>query len=152
MQQATITSSIIDNPKRELTGDETIKQLLPLLVSGTELLSINQTESLVLLKDGKGKMKTFSYCVSHTNQIEEGGWQPKLEHYFRGSTHHTERDFQKLFTAKPVGKLKALQSETDKLFVLVHRVGKRRKFIDEIGNIFVKGKGRYLQFPEQVSY
>ena len=52
----------------------------------------------------------------------------------------------------PVGKLKPFQSETDKLFVAVHRVGKRRKMIDETGNIFVKVTGRYWKFPEQVSY
>jgi hypothetical protein len=144
--------SVMDNPNRELTGDETIKQLLPLLDSGTVILAINQSETLVLLKDSKGRLETFSYCVSHTNQIENGGWQPKLEHYLRGSTHHTERDFQKLFATKPVGALKAFQSKTDKLFVAVHRVGKRRKMIDEIGNIFVKVTGRYWKFPEQVSY
>jgi hypothetical protein len=55
-------------------------------------------------------------------------------------------------TPVPVGKLTPFQSSTEKLFVAVHRVGKRRKMIDEIGNVFVKANGRYWKFPEQVSY
>jgi hypothetical protein len=142
----------MDNPNRELTGDETIKQLLPLLDRGTVILAINQVELLVLLKDSKCKLKAFKYCVSRPSVIENGSWQSKLEHYFLGYTHHIERDFQQLFTTKPVGSLKRFQSETEKLHVIVHRVGKRRKMIDEIGNIFVKATGRYCKFPEQVSY
>lgn len=52
----------------------------------------------------------------------------------------------------PVGKLSIFKSETEKLFVEVYRVGMRRKWIDEAGNIFVKASGKVLKFPEQVSY
>jgi hypothetical protein len=34
----------------------------------------------------------------------------------------------------------------------VTRVGKRRRMIDEIGNLFVKASGQYWKFPEQVDY
>jgi hypothetical protein len=95
-------SSSMDNPNRELTDDETIKQLLPLLDSGSVILAINQAKALALLKKNKGKLETFSYCVSHTAQIESGGWKPKLDHYFRGSTHHNERDFKELFATNSV--------------------------------------------------
>lgn len=145
-------SSIIDNPNRELSDDETIEQLMPLLDSGTQILAINQAKELVLLKDGEGTLEAFSYCVSHTNQIENSGWQPKLEHYLRGTTHHNKRDFQELFATKPVGALKLFSSETEKLYVSVLRVGLRRKMIDEIGNVFVKAAGHYRKYPEQVSY
>jgi hypothetical protein len=145
-------SSVMDNPNRELTDEETMKQLVPLLGNGTVILGINQANTLVLLKDSKGKFETFSYCVSHTAQIENGGSESKLYHYFRGSTHHNQRDFQELFAKKPVGVLKVFRSETEKLYVTVHRVGKRRKMIDEIGNLFIKATGRYWKFPEQISY
>lgn len=55
-------------------------------------------------------------------------------------------------TIKPTGKLKKFISTTEKTHVHVHRVGKRCKFIDETGDIFVKVFGRVLKFPEQVSY
>ena len=53
-------SSIIDNPNRELSDDETIEQLMPLLDSGTQILAINQAKELVLLKDGEGTLEAFS--------------------------------------------------------------------------------------------
>lgn len=142
----------MDNPNRELTADETIKQLQPLLEDETEILAINQTELLALLKDCKGNLKAFSYCVSHTYQIENGSWQSKLEHYFRGSTHHQIRDFKELFGSKPVGTLKRYQSDKGPLYVNVHRVGMRRKYIDEIGNVFIKAFNKPWKFPEQISY
>ena len=140
-------SSVMDSPNRELSDEETINQLLPLLDNRTVILAINQANTLVLSKNSKGIFETLSYCVSHTAQIEKEGWQSKLDHYFRGSTHHNQRDFQELFANKPVGALKVFRSETEKLYVIVHRVGKRRKMIDEIGNLFVKSTGRYWKFP-----
>ena len=53
---------------------------------------------------------------------------------------------------KPIGKLSLYNSDTDSLYVNVYRVGKRRKKVDEVGNIFVKAFNRYWKFPEQVSY
>ena len=144
--------SIIDNPNRELTDAETIEQLMPLVSEGSQLLAINRKERLVLLKHDNDDLESWSYDVSNTNVIEGGGWKPKLEHYFRGSTHHQMRDFRELFGSKPVGTLKRFQSDTELLYVNVHRVGKRRKFIDDIGNVFVKAFSKTWKFPEQVSY
>lgn len=36
--------------------------------------------------------------------------------------------------------------------VHVHRVGKRRKHVDEAGNIFVKAFGEWWKFPQEVEY
>jgi hypothetical protein len=142
----------IDAPKQALTDIETINQLLPLLNAGIKILAINQSENLVLLKSLSGKLEAYSYCVSHASKLTDYGWEPKLEHYFRGVTHHSTRDFQQLFRKAPVGALAYFKSDTDLLYVSVTRVGKRRRMIDEIGNLFVKASGQYWKFPEQVDY
>lgn len=145
-------TSLIDNPNRELTDDETIQQLSLLLEPGTELLGINQTKNLILLKKANGNMQAFSYCVSHIGVIENKAWASKLEHSLNGGTHHIQQDFQKLFANKPVGILKQHKIKLCNSYVNVHRIGKRRKMIDEIGNIFLKVNGHYRLFPDQVSY
>ena len=145
-------STSMDNPNRELTDAETIEQLIQLVPDGSQLLAINRKERLVLLKHDNDDVEAWSYEVSKPSVIEDGGWKSKLEHYFRGSTHHQMRDFRELFSNKPVGSLKRFQSDTELLYVNVHRVGKRRKLIDEIGNVFVKAFNKPWKFPEQVSY
>ena len=106
----------------------------------------------MLLKYSNGQLRVFSYDIRDFGAIEDGGWKPKLEHYLRGSTHHQERDFKELFASHPVGVLKRFQGDSEPLYVNVNRVGKRRKLIDEIGNIFVKAFGQTWKFPEQVEY
>ena len=144
--------STIDNPNRELTDDETIEQLMPLVLDGAKILAINCKERLFLLKDCKGNLESWSYAVSYPSVIEDRGWKSKLEHYLLGSTHHQMREFRELFGSKPAGTLKRFQSNSELLYVNVHRVGKRRKLIDEVGNIFVKAFNKTWKFPEQVSY
>ncbi|MFW6100809.1 MAG: hypothetical protein ACOC90_05430 [Bacteroidota bacterium] len=54
---------------------------------------------------------------------------------------------------EPQGKLKPYKpkpGENDS--VHVHRVGKRRKYIDNAGHIFVKALGQWWKFPEEVEY
>lgn len=52
----------------------------------------------------------------------------------------------------PKGKLSRFTSSTESESVFVHKVGTRRKYIDETGQIFVKCFNRIWKFPEQVSY
>jgi len=150
--------SIIDNPNRALTDKETIEQLLPVLPDGNSPLAVNQVENLVLLKNKKGVLNAFSYCVSHFAQVGKDCWESKLGHEPLGFTHHTKDNFVALFGTnqagafKQVGTLQRFKSDTDLLYVTVFRVGIRRKMVDEIGNIFVKAFGSYWKFPEQVSY
>ena len=144
--------SSMKNPNRDLTSAETITQLLPLFGSDIQLLAVNLTQHLVLLKNSEGILESFSYCVSHVSSCEPNGFQHELQHYLLGVTHHTNRDFKTLFGLSPIGKLSFFKSASDFLFVDVFRVGRRRKMIDEVGNIFVKVSGRFLKFPDQVSY
>jgi hypothetical protein len=55
-------------------------------------------------------------------------------------------------TIKPTGKLTFFQSETEPLYVNVHRVGMRRKYVDTVGRVFIKSFNKYWKFPEQVEH
>lgn len=142
----------VANPHRDLADAELMRLLTPLFKSSTSVLAINQSERLVLVKDCDGKLSAFSYCASHVNQATPTHYLHKLEHYLLGATHHTMRDFKTLFANKPVGTLKRFTSATEQLYVTVTRVGKRRKMIDEVGNVFVKALNEYFKFPEQIEY
>lgn len=52
----------------------------------------------------------------------------------------------------PTGKLKLFVSDDLPLYVNVHRIGKRRKYIDKNGGVFIRVNGKIWKFPEQVSY
>jgi hypothetical protein len=52
----------------------------------------------------------------------------------------------------PFGKLKPFQSASEKLYVHVTRVGKRRKYIDDNGSVFIKAFNKAWKFPEQVEH
>ncbi len=142
----------VRNPHRELTDSEAKHLVGSLFTRSTEVLAINQAENLVLIKNASGVLKTYKYCTSHICQATPTHYEQKLEHYLLGETHHTMRDFQTLFSQHPVGLLKRFTSETELVHVNVTRVGKRRKMIDEVGNIFVKALNKYFKFPEQVEY
>jgi hypothetical protein len=53
---------------------------------------------------------------------------------------------------KPVGKLRKFNGKKELLFVFVTRAGKKRKYVDDVGNVFVKAFGKIWKYPEQVSY
>ena len=52
---------------------------------------------------------------------------------------------------QPVGNLKPALNQ-DKPFVMVYRVGRRRKYQDSVGNIFVKVFNQWWRFPEEIEY
>lgn len=106
-----------------------------------------------------GELVAFKYCSTPLNRLNNDDWINTLQHHLVGRTHHVGDDFQALFTPsdsavkiQPVGNLQPYKSETDFEYVFVHRVGKRRKYVDDINNVFVKAFNKLWKFPEAIEY
>ena len=50
------------------------------------------------------------------------------------------------------GKLKPFQMSGCLLSVKVYRIGVRRKYVDEAGQIWLKADGLWWKYPEEVSF
>ena len=85
---------------------------------------------------------------------DKGQWQAKFENgiYSIGDGHFFFVISKASFVSKAKGKISFFKSDTEKLYVNVHRAGKRRKYVDETGQVFVKVFGHLRQYPQEVSY